>query len=154
MSEKEIMSVLEGELAETGIYVLSLEIKPGNDIRLTVDGETRLSVMDCVKVNRIIEAHFDRDVEDYKLQVTSPGADQPLTDKRQYKKNTGRNLLITKSDGTQSEGKLTECMEDRIVVLEMKKYIPEGKKTAKAMEELSEIPFSVIKEAKVIISFK
>lgn len=154
MSEQEVMTVLERELASTGTFVLSLEIKPGNDIRITVDGEEKLSVMDCVKVNRIIEAHFDRDVEDYKLQVTSPGADQPLTDQRQFKKNTGRNLSIQMADGTAKEGKLLNCLSDRIELMEKKKVIPEGKKTARVVEEPAEVFFTDIKEAKVIISFK
>jgi ribosome maturation factor RimP len=153
-SKENIIRVLEADLEGTGLFVLTLDVKPGNDIRITLDGEAGVKVADCVKVNRIIEAHFDRDVEDYQLQVTSPGADQPLTDRRQFKRHIGRTLAIVTAEEEKEEGEMIEADDEGIVLHIKKKVKLEGRKSPLKTEEDIRFPYSDIKEARVKISFK
>ncbi|MEJ7661772.1 MAG: hypothetical protein WKG07_20430 [Hymenobacter sp.] len=50
------------------------------------------------RLNRALAETYGEDAA-YSLEVTSPGADQPLTDPRQYPRHVGRSLLLKLVDG-------------------------------------------------------
>ena len=54
------------------------------------------------------------------LEVSSPGLDEPLKLKRQYIKNTGRNVEVILHDGSKVEGKLLAVNDADIQVEEVK----------------------------------
>jgi ribosome maturation factor RimP len=85
----------------------------------------------------------------YSLEVTSPGADQPLTDPRQYPRHIGRSLALKLQDGTEKTGPLTAATDEGIELEEVIKV-----KTKKTTLPAVFIPFGDIKEATVVISFK
>lgn len=137
--------ILEG----TDIFIVSLKIKPTNNIKLFIDADSGLSVEKSIKVNRklyasIEEAQLFPD-GDFSLEVSSPGVDEPLAQWRQYKKNIGRTVQVVTTDGTEQTGVLKEVDEEK-VVLEVK--IPKKKETT-----IVEIPFSIIKTTVVQIIF-
>ena len=49
--------------------------------------------------------------EDMHIMVSSAGADKPLLDPRQYKKNIGRTLVVTSTAGDEVEGELVAAGE-------------------------------------------
>lgn len=62
-------------------------------LRVTVDKESGVTVGDCERMSRSIEALLD--VEDpikgsYVLEVSSPGLDRPLTGRKDFEKNIGK----------------------------------------------------------------
>jgi ribosome maturation factor RimP len=68
---------------------------------------------------RIEEEHLFP-ADDFSLEVSSPGLDQPLKLMRQYKKNIGRLIEVLMLDGTKKEGRLIELTEDGIILEEAK----------------------------------
>jgi ribosome maturation factor RimP len=78
-------------------------------------------------------------VEDYSLEVSSPGLGSPFRVKQQYEKNTGRLVEVTLTDGKRQEGEL-ESVSDQAIVLTMK-----GRKR--------EIRFDEIIKTRTVISF-
>jgi ribosome maturation factor RimP len=84
---------------------------------------------------------------DFSLELSSPGLDEPLKMRRQYKKNIGRFVDVLLDDSTKREGKLIEETEDGIVV-----EWEEGKGKTKAVKQES-ILFSDIKNTKIQIKF-
>ena len=66
---------------------------------------------------------------------------------RQYKRNIGRNLEVELTNGTKSEGKLTEVDDKGITIEET-----EGK-GKKMTVKITRILFNQIKEATVLITF-
>lgn len=126
-------------------FLVSIKITPDNRIYVDIDGDNGINIDDCIELSRCIESQLDREEEDFELNVSSAGADAPLKLVRQYKKNVGRMLSVTKFDGSQLEGTLMAA-EDNDITLKTK-----GQK--KEPPVLHNIAYADIKTAKVIIQF-
>lgn len=137
-------------LEDTDIFVVSIQVKPTNNIKIFLDADDGFDVSKSTKINKRLRRQID-ELEmfpegDYSLEVSSPGIDEPLQFKRQYLKNIGRSIEITPNEGEPVIGKLTEA-DDEKVVLEVL-VSPKKKDTTPV-----EIPFTNIKQAIVQISF-
>lgn len=108
INENTIRALVSEKIAETDYYLLSVEIKAGNNIIVELERMGPVSISDCVDISRQIEHNLDREEEDFSLSVSSPGLDKPLRDYRQYIKNIGRFLSIRLADGTELEGELID----------------------------------------------
>jgi ribosome maturation factor RimP len=113
-----------------------------------------LSIDDCKKVSRAVEGALDREVEDFSLEVSSPGVGKPLAVKRQYFKNVGREVAVKTTDGKKLEGQLILADEENIEVQYKEKETVPGKKTKKWVEKKIVLPYNEIKETIIKISFK
>jgi ribosome maturation factor RimP len=148
ITEGHIRNVSDEWLGETGKFLVRLQIRPGNKIHVFIDGDEPVTIDDCVKLSRYLELKLDRSKEDFELQVSSCGADQPLLLPRQYVKHEGRTLSVVTNENINYKGRLEKCTLDGITLLigpDKKKKIPE--------QQLF-IPFSSIAESKIEISFK
>ncbi|MEP7255591.1 MAG: ribosome maturation factor [Ferruginibacter sp.] len=142
---------LIGPLLQEDIFLVSIKIKPTNNIKIYLDADNGLGIEKCIKINRalykIMEEMGMYPDGDFSLEVSSPGIDEPLKLLRQYKKNVGRNVEVITNDETKKEGKLTEVTEEKIDI----EYI-EGK-GKKAITKKDEIYFTDIKQTTVQIKF-
>jgi len=133
------------------VFLVSVRIKPTNNIKVFLDADSGLSIDKCVKVNRqmyrTIEEHAWYPDGNFSLEVSSAGIEEPLKMLRQYKKNIGRNVEVILNDDSVLEGKLLEANEN-LVQLE---FI-EGK-NKKAVTVVKDIPFDQIKQTTVLIAF-
>ncbi len=138
-------------LTDPGHFVVEVLVS-GNPaqkkIKVVLDGDQGITIEDCARISRELSARLNElDVmENYTLEVSTPGLDQPLKLKRQYKKNIGRELKIVRKDKTIVKGILTGLTEDILDLTELKSGGKELKKIA--------IPFIHIDKAFVQISFK
>ena len=148
-----VTELLQNVLDENpSLFLIDLSIKENNHIRVIIDGDEGVKVEDCMVVSRGIEHNLDREEEDFSLEVLSAGVSEPLTQRRQYKKNLGRNLQVkTKTETV--KGNLTAVDEENIT-LEWKtrepKPIGKGKIT---VERKAVVPYQNIVEAKVMVTF-
>ncbi|MFD1293281.1 ribosome assembly cofactor RimP [Lutibacter holmesii] len=154
MDKEKVINLLNNALEEnSSLYLIELKFLPENKIYIEIDGDTGVSLKDCIRINREIEQNLDREEEDFSLEVTSPDVANPLKVKRQYIKNINRILEIKLQDNTKVEGTLKVVNEDSIE-LEWKarepKPIGKGKVT---VVKNATVPFSTILEAKVKIIF-
>ncbi|RZK93337.1 MAG: ribosome maturation factor, partial [Hymenobacter sp.] len=84
-----IQQLLTESIGETGLFVVSLTVSDSvlPKITVTLDGPNGLGIDEIVtitrRLNRGMEELYGEEAA-YSLEVTSPGADQPLTDPRQY----------------------------------------------------------------------
>lgn len=134
------------------LFIVSIDVINNKIVEILVDGDQGISIDDCVKISRHVGFHLEEEeVFDnaYRLEVSSPGVDKPLKLLRQFIKNIGRNVRVLLNDGKTMEGKLLDANEENIYIEYKKKE--KGKK-AEVLQET--IPFSGIKETKVLISFK
>lgn len=143
--EKKVNEYLQG----TDIFVVDIKVKAGNNITILLDRDsTGIKIEDCVAVTRHIESNYDRDTEDYNLVVSSAGIGQPLKLLRQYIKIIGKEVDITFTDKTTLKATLIAADEEKISV----KIVTKVKK--EIIEQVKEIPFSLINNVKEVISFK
>jgi ribosome maturation factor RimP len=99
---------IEGHLREilsgTDIFPVEVRVDNANRIRVYIDRDAGVSIDDCARVNRELEARIDRDREDFALEVSSPGLDTPFRVREQYLKNLGKSIVVHCKDGTKIRG--------------------------------------------------
>ena len=114
---QQIRQWVESHLAEEGGFLVDLTVSDGADIRVLVDAPEGMPIARCVAISRLIEGQLDRDVQDFALQVSTPGLDQPLKLRPQYDKNVGRSVAVQLHDGHKVEGLLTAVGDEGICLL-------------------------------------
>jgi len=154
MIEREkVVNALGSVLEENGLLLVDVKVNPQNRITVYIDGLQGVTIDQCSLVSRHIESQLDRDEEDYQLEVSSPGTDQPFRLKEQYIKNTGRQVAVVKKDGSRLNGKLQEVKEEGVLLETEKIEKIQGKKKS-IVRQLIEIPWDQIDKTTVTISFK
>ena len=132
-------------------FLVEVKINPTNNIKVFLDADSGVSIDKCVKYNRALYKQIEENgifpEGDFSLEVSSPGLDEPLKLKRQYRKNTGRNVEVLLHDGGRVEGKLTGVSDTAIQVEEVK-----GKNRKKEVTEHT-IRIDNIKTTKIQIQF-
>jgi ribosome maturation factor RimP len=136
-------------------FLIEVSHHSGNRLDVFIDSDTGVTFEKCKKISRYLENVIDEQGwlgEKYVLEVSSPGISRPLVLLRQYRKNVGRNVEVTLTDGQHREGLLADVQESHIVLSE-KVIEKEGKKKIEKQVQ-SPIPFDQIKKTVVKISFK
>jgi ribosome maturation factor RimP len=120
-------------------------------IVVVVDGDAGITIDECANLSRSLSdsIHQAELLEDYTLEVTTPGIDQPLRLLRQYQKHIGRRLKVELKEKELAWGKLQQLEADGIVIEEEGKE--KGKKTEKSIRKIA---FDQIDKTFVQVSFK
>ena len=155
MIEKAVVTQLvEAYLQASNPYLVDVMIKPGNYIVVEIDSDDSVSIDDCMALSQYIEAHLDRDVEDYELEVGSAGITSPFKVLRQYQKNIGNEVEMLLKSGAKKVGVLTAVDLSGATISVEKKVKPEGAKRPVMVTEEEKYPFEEIKYTKYLIRFK
>jgi len=144
--------MLNGLLADHPTHFLvDIWIKPTNNIKVFIDADEGIILSGLIEYNRKLYKKLEESGlfpdGDFSLEVSSPGLDEPLKLFRQYKKNVGRYVDVTKTDSSKVEGRLIEATEDGILV---ETETGKGKKKETRQES---ILFDDIKSTKIQIKF-
>jgi ribosome maturation factor RimP len=138
-------------LLQEDVFLVSIKIKPTNNIKIYLDADTGLGIEKCIRINRalykIIEEKTMYPDGDFSLEISSPGIDEPLKLLRQYRKNVGRDVEVLTNSGAKKEGKLVNVTEDSIGI-----EYTEGK-GKKALIKNEDLLFSDIKQTRVQVKF-
>jgi ribosome maturation factor RimP len=133
------------------IFLVSVRVKPTNNIKIFLDADSGLSIDKCIRINRALYKIMEEKPEyadgNFSLEVSSPGIDEPLKLLRQYQKNIGRNVEVVLLTGQKVEGTLTSVVDNTITI-----HSAEGK-GKKAVEKNTEIDYAEIKQTTVLIKF-
>jgi ribosome maturation factor RimP len=149
-----VHKLLEEALAEQpSLFLVDKHIDSASHIRVVLDGDSGVTLEQCMQVSRHIEHNLDREAHDFSLEVGSAGAATPLTLPRQYQKHVGRILNICTESDEQIKGTLTQ-VDEAMISLQWKarepKPIGKGKHT---VTKEAQLPFTQIKKATVQIQF-
>ncbi len=132
-------------------FLVEIRIKPTNNIKVFLDGDNGITIEKCIAINRALYKKIEETdlfpLDDFSLEVSSPGLDEPLKSMRQYHKNVGRKVEVLLKDGGRVEGKLLEVQDSGIKVEEVK-----GKNKKQEIIQ-HEFPFDSIKSTKIQIVF-
>ncbi len=150
ISEKQIRKLAEEGLAKDA-FVVDILVSTDNRIHVFIDSDDQVSVADCIRISRAIEGNLDRETEDFELQVSSAGLDQPFRMPRQYKKYIGRKVDIQMNDESKMSGILVSAEDDHLVIKEL---IKKGKHKKEEEGPEEKILLSEIKATKPGIQFK
>ena len=91
-------------------------------VRVVVDRDGGIDLDAVAEVSRVVSEALDATnatgEAPYTLEVTSPGVDRPLTEPRHWRRNVGRLVRASVSDGGSVTGRVVEA-DDRRVVLDV-----------------------------------
>jgi ribosome maturation factor RimP len=151
------ITVLEQKVQELlapepgGYFLVDVKINAGNNIKIFIDADQGASIDKLVSYNRKLYRWIEESglfpADNFSLEISSPGLEEPLKLRRQYVKNIGRPVEVVKTDESRLEGKLTAVDDDGISVEEEK-----GKGKKKETIQHS-IPFDSIRSITVQIKF-
>lgn len=153
IDKKELQSFVEDYLKDSEYFLTDLKITPSNEITVEIDSLTPGDIEECVRLTRAIEEAFDRDVEDFELEVGTAGLTSPLKVPRQYEKYIGQDLEVLTADGRKLHGMLRKVDEIGIILAIEQKVKKEGSKKPVIETTELDLPFSNIKKAVYDLKF-
>jgi len=149
-----ILDLVEKHLPDEEHFIVEVKIDRVADktkILILVDADQGMTIAACASLSRALSGELETNElleEAYTLEVSSPGLDYPLTEKRQYLKNIGRTLKVFLLTGEEVSGKLKEVEEQGIKLVVTKK-----EKGKKSVEEEHSFAFNELKKSIVQVSF-
>jgi ribosome maturation factor RimP len=103
-------------------FLVEVKINPGNNIKVFIDADHGVSIDKLAKYNRSLYKQIEESGlfynNDFSLEFSSPGLEEPLKLYRQYLKNVDRYVEVVLKNGIKREGKLVNANEKEITVEE------------------------------------
>lgn len=150
MIEKaKIENLVTDFVKDKGMFLVTVKVSSANKITVLVDTMKGISIDECVSLHLYLEEHLDREVEDYEMQVSSPGLDSPFLVLNQYYKNEGKKVEVIDIEGNKVIGILKNVtiggfdLDTEIKV----------KGIGKEMKEIS-FNFDQVKTTRIVLVFK
>jgi len=154
ISKDSIYQAIEQHLTNTDYYIVDVKVAPDNRISVEIDSFDGVSLEYCIEVHRYIESQFDREVEDYELEVSSAGLTEPFKVIKQYEKNLGNEVEVLTKSGKKITGVLVEANDTDFGLQIEKTEKPEGSKRKVTVVEDITLAYEDVKYTKYIIRFK
>jgi ribosome maturation factor RimP len=118
-----IEAELDDPLRALGLDIEAVEITPAGKrriLRVAVDkdgGVTLDQVAEATReINQVLDASDVMGEQPYTLEVTSRGVDRPLTLPRHWRRNAGRLVKVTFTDGQAATGRITDSGEESVTL--------------------------------------
>lgn len=137
-------------MQEPEYFLVDVKLQ-GRKVSVFLEGDNGIAIEKCVEYSRYLERHLDGEGllgDNYILEVSSPGTENPFKLLRQYKKYIGKEVSVVKFDGIRVDGVLRSAEDDRITVETVVKM--KGKPGEVKAEEIF---FSEIKSTKPNLNF-
>jgi ribosome maturation factor RimP len=126
VDEGRIAAVIGPVAAAAGMDLESVRVTAAGRrrlLRVVVDSDRGVSLDDAAAVSRELSAALDAAAVmgdfPYTLEVSSPGVDRPLTDRRHWRRAVGRLVQVTVTDATGSGsmvGRITDADADGVTL--------------------------------------
>ena len=165
MSVKEqIRPAVEGPLRALGLLVEDVAVTPAGKrrlVRIWIDRELPqagedttsptppLTLDEVADATRAVsEALDDGDVmgeQPYTLEVTSPGVERPLTEPRHFRRNVGRLVTLTPTEGDPVTGRITRAGAQGLTL-----EVPASKRTPATSVDF---PYAAVSRSVVQVEF-
>lgn len=114
-----LTSTVERAIEGSDIFLVDIQVTPANEITVEIDSAEGIDIDTCAAITRQIEAVFDRDAEDYQLEVGSAGLTSPFKVRGQYVKNIGNEVEVLTRDGRKMRGILVDVAPDGTFTIEV-----------------------------------
>jgi ribosome maturation factor RimP len=154
-----LAGVLSGPLSASGLDLEAVELTVAGRrrvLRVAVDQDGGVTLDDIAEatreVSRVLDSSDVMGSQPYTLEVTSPGIDRPLVLPRHWRRNTGRLVKATLTDGRVVTGRIVDSDGTR-AVLEIQDDASRPGQQKPPKVEQQEVPFAAVAKAKVQIEF-
>lgn len=154
ITKESVEQLLKTRIDGTSIFPVEVEVKAGNLISVSIDTPEGIGIEECAEISRYLNEMLDREVEDYELEVASPGLGYPFRVPEQYQKNLQKEVEVVFRNGKKIKGTLTAFNEKGISLKHLKSIKTAGAKRPKKTETEEFFQFEEIKATKSVVSFK
>ena len=149
-----IRQAVEEFISESGYFIVDVKVGKDNIILIEIDSEEGVSIDYCAGLARFVESKLDRDIEDYDLEVGSPGLSVPFKVLKQYQKYEGCEVEVQDISGSKFQGTLVNVTGSGFDLEVTRKVKPEGAKRKIEITESLPFKYENVKYTKYIIRFK
>ena len=149
---EKLRSIVDAEATPFGLFVVHQTVSSSGLFSFYVDSEEALSMKALADFTKQVSNLIDEDDfgdTPFTFEISSPGADNPLSDIRQFPKHIGRNFDLVLTNEETFKGKLEKIENSNFF---FQKEIKEKGKKVSFAETI--IPYNHINQATIIISFK
>lgn len=158
MSEA-LQDIVVKELAPLGLELFELHSRgtrsrPVLDVRIERQDGGKITVEDCARASRAIEARLDQGGtvgHQYVLEVSSPGIERPIRDARDWAKFVGRDAVVSADAAGDQPG--LSAREVRIAALEGEAGAEEVV-LEDAAGQSHRVPLAAIRKARLAFNWK
>ena len=154
MIRKEEVKRLVEEKLEDKMFLVDISVNERNVINVYVDSFNGLTIDQCINISRHVEHSFDRDEEDFELQVSSPGLSESFKVSEQFYKYEGRAIELVTVNNVKLEGKLLNVTDEGIEMETSSREKVEGHKKKQLVVKKHQFKYEEIESTKAVISFK
>lgn len=154
MDCEKIKAIAREQMAQGPLYVVDCTCSPANEVELTIDSDSSVSIEECVELSRRINEAFEDTDEDFSLTVSSAGIGQPLRVLRQYLKLIGRPVEVLLAGGTKILATLLAADAESITLSYEEKVAVEGKKRKQTVAVERRYPLAEVKYTREWLDFK
>ncbi len=153
IQKQTVTEIVKQWLEETEYFLVDVEISADNRIVVEIDHAEGVWIEDCVELSRFIEEHFDREKEDFELEVGSAGIGQPFKVIEQYHSHVGKDVEVLAADGKKYRGILKEVNDGSFIVTCEEKVKREGDKRPHLEEVDHQFNIAEVKYCKYDLKF-
>jgi len=154
MIDKAVVQKLVEEKLDDRMFIVEIGVSERNFIHVVVDSFDGLTIDQCVMMSRHVEHSFDREEEDFELQVSSPGLSEKFRVTEQYVKYIGKGVEIVTAGNVELNGIITEATTEGIVLETSEKEKVDGSRKKILVVKQHNLKYDEIVSAKAVISFK
>ena len=154
ITKDEIIKIVEEHISETDYFLVEVCVSADNRIVVEIDSFEGVDIDFCANLSKKIEENFDREKEDFELEVGSAGLTSPFKVSQQYEKNLGNEVEVLTKNGEKLTGILTETNENNFTITVEVKEKLEGAKRKTLVQKHLNLEKNDIKYIKYLIRFK
>ncbi|MBN1896013.1 ribosome maturation factor RimP [bacterium] len=123
--QERLIRLTESLLAAGGFELVEIAVKGHGRsllIQFFIDRKGGLTIDHCAQASANIQAVLDGvdlGLEDYRLEVSSPGTDRPLKTRRDFERNLGRNVRVAyrgEKGMTEADGLVDAVRDDGLLI--------------------------------------
>lgn len=153
IAKSKITEIVNEWLATRDYFLVDVSVSADNCVSVEIDHAEGVWIDDCVALSKHIEAHLDRDVEDFELEVGSAGIGQPFKVLQQYINHIGDDVEVLVCDGKKYRGVLAAANEEGFTISVKVKEKPEGAKRPVMVDKEYTWKYEETKYTKYLINF-
>lgn len=116
IDKNKVQQCVEEWIQNKEYFLVEVSVDKNNKVIVEIDNKEGVWIDDCCDLSRFIEEHFDRDVEDFELEVGSAGIGQPFKVMQQYENNIGNKVEVLTEENKKLIGKLTAVTPESITI--------------------------------------
>ncbi|MBP7400354.1 MAG: hypothetical protein KA954_12250 [Chitinophagales bacterium] len=152
--KEKIQEWLAPKLEELDCFLVDIRHNPSNGkFEIFMDTDAGVTISACEQVSRYLNFYMENDPafgDNYMLDVSSPGMENPFKVERQYLKNIGKTVELVLHSGVKKEGILKQYDGEKLTLQIALPVKVKGKKPELVEEEFT---LEEIKSTKKKISF-